>query len=283
MHPLYPDGNVGEATDVHRMPGRPVVPRGETPEPSPFSHARLPTAPTGQGYRAVGYIASEDLCIGSPDRVRTIPGMPIMGVTSHPHAIVPDLTNKDVFVPDLSMNTVSRFAFDAGAGTLALSERLDIGRTSAGPRLAEVAPRGDRIFVACERDSTVSVLKFVPGEEGLEETQWVSTLPAGSDTPASGGGLALHPGGRLLYSANRGHDSVARFAIGPESHLTFLDTVPCEGQFPVHLSVSPEGGHLVVSNLLSDSVTLFRIHPDDGSLRFLNELSSPSPTCALFW
>ena len=135
-----------------------------------------------------------------------------------------------------------------------------------------------------ELASTVTVFAFEPDAGTLRAIQSLPTLPrgfAGTNTAAE---IAVDARGRFLYVSNRGHDSIAVFAIAPgQGTLTPLERVPSGGSTPRHLALDPTGRWLFAANQGSDSVTLFRVDRKAGRLRPAGRpLSVTSPVCVQF-
>ena len=64
-------------------------------------------------------------------------------------------------------------------------------------------------------DSTLTTYRFDADTGGLEPRQTIPTLPpawSGRNTTSE---IAVAPSGRFVYASNRGHDSVAIFAVEP--------------------------------------------------------------------
>ncbi|GIE87947.1 lactonase family protein [Actinoplanes regularis] len=74
--------------------------------------------------------------------------------------------------------------------------------------------------------------------------------------------LVQHPTLPVLYAVNElTEGTVSAFAVGPDCSLTPLATRPTGGADPCHLAVTADGGHLVVANYSSGSVS---VHPLDA-------------------
>ena len=87
--------------------------------------------------------------------------------------------------------------------------------------------------------------------------------------------------GRFLYGSNRGHDSIAIFAIDPKSRqLTPLGHQSTRGEAPRHFALDPTGSYLLVANQRSDSIAVFRVDRATGGLAPVGEpYPLPSPVC----
>ncbi|MEV5544404.1 beta-propeller fold lactonase family protein [Saccharopolyspora shandongensis] len=112
--------------------------------------------------------------------------------------------------------------------------------------------------------------------------QVVSTVPDGvrENFPAE---ILISADGRFVYVSNRGHDSIARFAVEADGErLRLVDTVSCGGQWPRHIAVTPDGRWMYASNQNSNSVTAFRVDPAGGEISPAGEpFATPSPVCLL--
>ncbi len=88
---------------------------------------------------------------------------------------------------------------------------------------------------------------------------------------------------KFLYGSNRGHDSIATFAIGPKGTLTFIEAVPSGGKTPRHFALDPSGTFLFAANQGSNQVTLFRVDATTGKLTPTGEgFNVASPVCVCF-
>ena len=117
------------------------------------------------------------------------------------------------------------------------------------------------------------------GRVTVGEAQSTGTGP-GTNYPAQ---ILVAADGRHAYLANRGHNSLTRYAVEADgARLRLLDTVPVGGDFPRQIAFSPEGSLLFAANQKSSTVTVFHVDEANGELRRAGE-SFPSPVavCAL--
>ena len=112
----------------------------------------------------------------------------------------------------------------------------------------------------------------------------MSTLPTGFSGRSTTAEILAHPNGRLLFASNRGHDSLARFTIDPESgRLTATGHHPTGGKTPRHFGLDPTGTLIAMGNQDSDTIVLARIDPTTGALESSPHVASaPSPVCHVF-
>jgi len=86
--------------------------------------------------------------------------------------------------------------------------------------------------------------------------------------------LLRHPILPVLYTVHGDQQEVSAFNIDPSNgQLTFLNRQNCGGRNPVHLALSPDARHLVISNHLSSSLAVLPV-AEDGALLPLSQLVS---------
>ena len=113
-------------------------------------------------------------------------------------------------------------------------------------------------------------------------------MPAHAATEAGGGPrhLAFHPNGRYAYVNLELTSRVAAYrldaATGALKSFQVLSSLPpealSEGNSTAEILVHPGGGFLYVSNRGHDSIAVFTINPQDGSLRFVETTSTGGRT-----
>ena len=111
-----------------------------------------------------------------------------------------------------------------------------------------------------------------------------STLPESFEGESFAAEIALHPTGRFLYASNRGHDSIAMFAVDPDSgRVTPIGHVSSGGKGPRHFAIEPGGRFMIVANTKSDTLNAFAIDPASGLLVATGAtVSVKSPACVAF-
>jgi 6-phosphogluconolactonase len=200
-------------------------------------------------------------------------------------------------VADLGLDQVIFYDFDPAKGSLikrrAASVRHPFAQDSlqlkpgTGPR--HVAITSCRKFQQCiyvlgELDSTVTM--FMSTIEGVfNPIQKISTLPAEFTGRNDAAEITLHPSGKWLFASNRGHDSIAVFAIDQEERtLTPAGDYSTGGKEPRHFAIDPTGQFLLAENQNSNSIVVFRIDPATGALSQISATEGvPSPVCLVFY
>lgn len=202
----------------------------------------------------------------------------------HAHYIQVTPDNNYVLAADLGTDKIMIYRFDASVGLLRRNEtpfaELSPG---AGPRHLVISGSGKIIYVLNELNGTVTVFDFNPANAGMAARQIISTLPSdfsGSNTAAE---VVLSPDGRYLYTSNRGHDSIAQFAIDKNSgDLALVGWTPCGGNAPRHIQIDPAGQWMIASNQNSNNLALFRIEATSGKLTQQSIVDVSMPVCVQF-
>ncbi|WP_078956161.1 lactonase family protein [Streptomyces sp. NRRL B-1140] len=198
----------------------------------------------------------------------------------HAHQVVTSPDGDHVLAVDLGTDTVYTYRLDDRAGTLAEVGQAHT-RPGAGPRHLTFHPGGRYAYLANEADNTVAVCSYdtASGRLTVGEAQSTGTGP-GTNYPAQ---ILVTDNGRYAFLANRGHNSLTRYAVEADgARLRLLGTVPVGGDFPRQIAFSPEGTLLFAANQKSSTVTVFHVNEGSGELRRTEE-SFPSPVavCAL--
>jgi 6-phosphogluconolactonase len=188
----------------------------------------------------------------------------------HAHCIFNSPDNRFALAADLGLDEVVVYRFDPAAGSLT-PNNPPFGKTppGSGPRHFAFHPNGRFVYVINEIKCTLSTFSWDTARGALKELQTVSTLPDGykvtnDDSTAE---LRVHPSGKFVYGSNRGHDSIAVFAVDPaKGTLTPVERVSTQGKTPRGFGIDPTGGYLIAGNQDSDSLVVFRIDPKTGRL-----------------
>ena len=203
----------------------------------------------------------------------------------HPHAVTLDPTERFLYVCDLGIDQVRVYRFDAAAHRLTPHTPAHVSlRPGAGPRHLAFRPDGRFAYAVNELDSTVTVFRHDAAAGRLETVESVSTLPAGFTGRSTTAEIQAHPNGRWLYASNRGHDSLAVFAIDAQrGTLTARGHVPTGGRTPRHFGWDSTGTIVALGNQDSDTVVLGRLDPTTGAIRPSPHVAAvPSPVCLVF-
>jgi len=200
----------------------------------------------------------------------------------HAHSINVDAANRFAFAADLGLDKILIYRLDAAAGTLRAHDppwvKLPPG---AGPRHFAFHPTGRYAYVINEINSTVTAFRYDAGQGTLAPLQTVSTLPEGFDGQNTTAEVQVHPSGSFVYGSNRGHDSIACFAVDAATgKLTPIGRESTQGKTPRNFGIDPTGNYLLAAHQTTDNVVVFRIDGQTGKLRPTGQsLKVAMPVC----
>jgi 6-phosphogluconolactonase len=203
----------------------------------------------------------------------------------HAHFITPDPANRFALACDLGLDQVLVYKFDPAQCTLVANEPPAASiQPGSGPRHVVFHPKGRFVYLISEISSTITALTYDEKLGVLKEFQTVSTLPADFKGSSSGAEIQIHPSGKFLYGSNRGHDSIAVFAIEAKSgKLTCLGYESTGGKIPRHFTFDPSGKWVVAENQDSNDVVVFKADAKTGRLTLTSErIEVGTPVCAVF-
>jgi 6-phosphogluconolactonase len=181
--------------------------------------------------------------------------------TAHPHGVY--FTGGELLVPDLGADRIYRY--DPDDGTLCSEQSVSPG---AGPRHLT----RDGAFLVNELDNTVQSVN--------DDGPAVSTLPPAWRGESSTAEIVRHKE-RMLYVSNRGHDSIAVFAVGSE--LRAVQHASTHGRHPRHFLIDPDGRWLLVANRDTDNIVCLPILANGLLGDPVAETTCPAPVCLRYW
>jgi len=196
--------------------------------------------------------------------------------------------NRFAFVPDLGLDQVLVWRVDDPRMPRGISLH-GAGQCppGSGPRHMKFHPQGDRIYVLNELACSVTVFEYDAETGGMQPLQTIGTLSESQKAGEvfnSGSEIRVHPSGRFVYTANRGHDTITVFSVDPESRLLKLvEQEPIRGGWPRNFNVDPAGAWLLAAGRDSHTVAVFAIDPASGQLTYTRSMAMvPTPICVLF-
>ena len=201
------------------------------------------------------------------------------------HSIIVDPGNRFALVADLGLDKVFVYRFNEKDGSLTPNDPpFTTVKPGSGPRHVKFHPNGQWVYVINEMACAVTGFNWDAAKGSLTEFQTVSTLPEGFTGTNTCAELVIHPNGRFLYGSNRGHDSLAVFAIDQATgKLMLVQRVSSRGNWPRNFTFDPTGKWILCSNHNSDNVAVFRVDAETGKLAQVGKpISVPFPFCARF-
>lgn len=201
----------------------------------------------------------------------------------HAHSVNFSPDDRFLIAADLGLDQVIIYSHDPATSKI---EPHGSAATvpGGGPRHFTFHPNGKSAYVINEMANSVTAFSWDAEAGTLEELQTINTLPEGFDGESHTAEVLVHPSGKFLYGSNRGHDSIAVFAVNEaDGTLTFVETVGEGITVPRNFRIGPTGQYLFVANQRGDSVKLFSIDQETGRLTSTGvEIEAPVPQCVRF-
>ena len=270
------DGAAGTLHPLGRQAARGLSPCHVTASPG---GRRLLVANYGDGTHTILPLANDGR-LGAATGQITNAGRPGPGQKSgHAHCTRFPPDGRYALACDLGLDRVLVYAWDEGRGTLRESSSLALP-PGAGPRHLAFHPTLPRVYVINELNSSVAVLAYDAEAGTLTPLQTLSTLPADFTGHSSCADIHVSPDGRFLYGSNRGHDSLAVFAIDGDGRLSVLGHTPTGGRTPRSFAVLPDR-LILVAHQDTDTIVAFRAGPDGLPVPTGAVTHVPAPVCVL--
>ncbi len=201
----------------------------------------------------------------------------------HAHCFVISPDNRYAYAADLGMDKLVNYRLDAESAVLSPNHQ-SFARTlpGAGPRHFTFHPHAPHAYVINELHNSVTVFDYDGATGTLIEQQTIGTLPTDYDETSHTADLKITSDGKYLYGTNRGHDSIACYAIDTDGRLSLLGIEPSLGGGPQNLAITPDGGLLLCANMVEGNVVVFAIDAGSGEISAVGDPTSvPSPSCIM--
>lgn len=183
------------------------------------------------------------------------------------HGVVFSKKSKFAYVAELGLDRVYSYRVDTAKRTMVPADPpyVSMNKAGSGPRRLQLHPNGKFLYVNHETDSAVSVFEVNGGN--LKQIQTLSTLPADYKGNNSTAEIQIDQTGKFLYVTNRGHDSLALYAVDPtKGTLTAVGHIPSGGRTPRNITIDPTNQYLIAANQNGDNIVVFKIDPKTGHL-----------------
>jgi 6-phosphogluconolactonase len=191
------------------------------------------------------------------------------------HTVVFDRTQRWIIASDNGYDHIYVYPFDSNSRKLeGKSFPMPPGKA---PRHIVIHPRAPYFFMTNEREASVSSFHFDSKNGEVRPIQTIASMPEDYSGPrVMPSNIRIHPSGRFVYSANRGDNSIAVFAVDEETgRLTRVEITKTGGQGPREMNVEPSGKYLFVCNLQSNDVVTFALDGNTGKMTQVAKVSVP--------
>jgi len=160
-----------------------------------------------------------------------------------------------------------QFRFDEHTGRLTPNAPARVEPEAVlGPRHFCFHPSLDILYFSNEQGCSVTGYRLDTATGTLSAFQTITTLPEGYTERNTCSQIQITASGRFLYAPNRGHNSIACFAVDPTTgQLTATGRVASE-PIPNAFSLDPQDQFLFSAGQASGRMASFRINAESGVL-----------------
>lgn len=166
---------------------------------------------------------------------------------------------------DLGADAIFAHAYDATAQKAGETKIAYRAPSGSGPRHLARHPSLATCYLASELSNTLTVLAAA-NDGTFRAVDTMSTLPTGFAGHSQVAHIAINAAGTRLYISNRGHNSVAVFALAPDGGARLNQHVESGGDWPRFFLLLEDRGEMLVANERSGTVARLAIGRD-GRLR----------------
>ncbi|MEO6902021.1 MAG: lactonase family protein [Bacteroidia bacterium] len=198
---------------------------------------------------------------------------------AHIHSVIFSPEQDYIFFPDLGADKIRFFQF-YGLKTQPLQNENFIKSTiGSGPRHLTFHPNGKFAYCIEELGGAVSVFKYSNGK--LDSIQRIITHPKDYTGFVMSADIHISPDGKFLYGSNRGdQNNISIFSINEDGTLESIGYQSSLGIHPRIFAIDPSGHFLIVTNMISGNVFVFKRNIKTGSLEKVgNEVKINNVSC----
>jgi len=202
---------------------------------------------------------------------------------SHIHSAVFSPDNKYIFLPDLGADKIRIYKFNELKDKPLEEAPVPFVKTvpGSGPRHFTFSPNGKFAYIIEEISGTIEAYKYADGK--LDNIQRIATHSQEYKEGYGSADIHISPDGKFLYASNRGvENNIAIFAIKDDGKLAIVGYQSTLGNHPRNFSLDASGKFLIVANMRSGDLVVFKRDPKTGLLTKTGaEVKVPSPSCVV--
>ena len=187
---------------------------------------------------------------------------------SHTHSAVfaPDYTT--VLFADLGADKILQYPFDASQNPPLIYNQSTFINTKpgSGPRHITFSKNGKLVYSIEELAGMISVYDF--SNNTLKEIQRIATHPDKITEGFESSDVHISPDGKFLYATNRGKENnIAILKVLNDGKLESIGYQKTGGKHPRTFAIDETGKFIIVTNVISQDVTVFKRNLETGMLK----------------
>ena len=200
---------------------------------------------------------------------------------SHTHSAVFAPDYKTVLFADLGADKILQYSFDANQKQPLIDSKSSFINTKpgSGPRHITFSKNGKLVYSIEELAGMISVYDF--SDSNLKEIQRIATHPDKITEGFESSDVHISPDGKFLYATNRGKENnIAIFKVLNDGKLESIGYKKTGGKHPRTFAIDETGKFIIVTNVISQDVTVFKRNLETGMLKKVGKpVKINHPTC----
>ena len=200
---------------------------------------------------------------------------------AHTHSVVFSPDSKTILFADLGADKILQYPFDASQNKPLIYNQSTFINTKpgSGPRHITFSKDGKLAYSVEELAGMISVYDF--SNNTLKEIQRIATHPDKITEGFESSDVHISPDGKFLYATNRGKENnIAIFKVLNDGKLESIGYKKTGGKHPRTFAIDETGKFIIVTNVNSQDVTVFRRNLETGMLKKVGKpVKINPPTC----
>lgn len=185
---------------------------------------------------------------------------------SHVHSAIFSSDGRYVYFPDLGGDVIRGYPFDNLSKKPLGVSKLIAHKTVPGSGPRHLAFYKQFAYCTEEMAGYISVYRYNNGT--LDSLQRISAHQGNKSSDYESSDIHVSPDGRFLYAANRGtENNIAIYKIADDGKLHFIAYQSTYGQHPRNFAIDATGRFLIVANVVSGNIVVFKRDSKTGMLK----------------
>jgi 6-phosphogluconolactonase len=206
--------------------------------------------------------------------------------SSHAHWTGMSPDNRFAFVPDLGLDKVVVYRIDPAASQIE-QHGFGVVPPGSGPRHMKFDKTGKFVLVLNELSLAITVFAYDASAGTMTAMETIPTISEEAKAKeqfSSASEIRIHPNNRIVYAANRGHDTISVFGFDEKSgKLTLVEVENARCATPRNFNIDPSGQWLLCGGQDSHTLGVFAVNQETGELTYNRSIvHAPSAICVLF-
>lgn len=202
--------------------------------------------------------------------------------TPHVHETVFSPDEKYLLTPDLGLDEVITYQFDAAIEKPLILTTQTFTKSAKGTGPRHITFSKDKKFAYLIHEMGGNVTTYSYNKGHLNQIQDLPTFQKDFKGKKDGAEIMISPDGKFLYASDRGDlNLIAIFSIDKVSgKLKFKGTQSTYGTHPRNFIIDPTGNYLIAANQDSENIVIFKRNKQTGFLiNTGKEIHIPRPVC----